>query len=77
MNDYYGYEYLGNNSGKRADTAKIDMNYISAVYGIVIFIVIVDWFVRGRREYRGASRRHEETSGLVRGLAEGSGEVKG
>jgi hypothetical protein len=37
-----------------------DMNYISAVYGIVILIVTLDWFIRGRREYRGASTRREE-----------------
>lgn len=36
------------------------MNYISAVYGIVILIVTLDWFIRGRREYRGASTRREE-----------------
>ncbi len=40
--------------------ARIDMNYISAVYGIVILIVTLDWFIRGRREYRGASTRREE-----------------
>jgi len=42
------------------------MNYISAVYGILILIMILDWFVRGRREYRGASTRREEMEGLVR-----------
>ncbi len=56
--------------------AAIDMNYISAVYGIVAFIMILDWFLRGRREYRGASKRHQETSGLVREIAGGSPEVK-
>jgi len=42
------------------------MNYISAVYGIVFLIVTADWFLRGKREYRGASTRHEEMEGLVR-----------
>lgn len=36
------------------------MNYISAVYAIVILIVILDWFIRGRTKYRGASTRREE-----------------
>jgi len=53
-----------------------DMNYISAVYGIVILILLLDWFIRGRREYRGASTRREEMEykhGLGMG---GEGEVK-
>ena len=41
------------------------MNYVSAVYGVVIFIIVVDWFVRGRREYRGQARRHDDTAVLT------------
>ena len=37
-----------------------NMNYVSAVYGVVVFIILVDWFVRGRREYRGQENRHHE-----------------
>ncbi|KAH8434521.1 putative choline transport protein Ctr [Aspergillus melleus] len=31
-----------------------NMNYVSAVYGVVIFIILVDWFARGRRSYKGS-----------------------
>ncbi|KAE8135553.1 amino acid/polyamine transporter I [Aspergillus pseudotamarii] len=31
-----------------------NMNYVSAVYGVVIFIVLCDWFIRGRRVYKGS-----------------------
>lgn len=31
-----------------------DMNYVSAVYGVVVFIVLCDWFARGRRSFRGS-----------------------
>ncbi len=36
-----------------------NMNYISAVYGVVVFIIVVDWFGRGRREYRSREQREE------------------
>ena len=36
------------------------MNYVSAVYGVVVFIIVIDWFARGRKEYRGQTVRHEE-----------------
>lgn len=36
------------------------MNYVSAVYGVVITIIVVDWFVRGKRGYRGQAVRREE-----------------
>ena len=36
------------------------MNYVSAVYGIVVFIIIVDWFVRGKQGYRGQTLRRQE-----------------
>ena len=37
-----------------------DMNYVSAVYGVVVFIIVVDWFVRGKRGYRGQTLRRQE-----------------
>ena len=36
------------------------MNYVSAVYGVVVFIIVVDWFVRGKRGYRGQTVRRQE-----------------
>lgn len=30
------------------------MNYVSAVYGVVVFIVLADWFARGRKSFRGS-----------------------
>lgn len=36
------------------------MNYVSAVYGIVVLIITTDWVTRGRREFRGQSIRHGE-----------------
>ena len=38
---------------------KLDMNYVSPVYALVVLIIVIDWFVRGRREYRGQAERHE------------------
>ena len=35
------------------------MNYVSAVYAVVVLIIVIDWFVRGKRGYRGQSVRHE------------------
>ena len=37
-----------------------DMNYVSAVYGVVMLVILSDWLVRGRRHYRGQAVRHEE-----------------
>ena len=42
------------------------MNYVSAVYGVVAFIIAVDWFARGRKHYRGQAARHEDAT-LLRG----------
>jgi len=36
------------------------MNYVSAVYGVVVIFVAVDWFARGRKYYRGQTLRQEE-----------------
>ncbi|MCJ1314942.1 hypothetical protein MMC15_000256 [Xylographa vitiligo] len=43
-----------------------NMNYVSAVYGVVAFIIAVDWFARGRKHYRGQAARHEDAT-LLRG----------
>lgn len=37
-----------------------NMNYVSAVYGVVVIIIVIDWFVRGRNGYRGQAARHEQ-----------------
>ena len=36
------------------------MNYVSAIYGIVVLIIVIDWYARGKKNYRGQSLRHEE-----------------
>lgn len=43
----------------------IDMNYVSAVYVILVLIIIADWFLRGRHQYRGQVQRHDETVAIV------------
>jgi choline transport protein len=43
------------------------MNYVSAVYFVVILIIVIDWFLRGRKEYRGQTARHEEAEKMVGG----------
>ncbi|KAI4169584.1 MAG: hypothetical protein LQ343_005604 [Gyalolechia ehrenbergii] len=42
-----------------------NMNYVSAVYGILVLIIIADWFLRGRHHYRGQVQRHDETVVIV------------
>ncbi|KAF2490798.1 amino acid transporter [Lophium mytilinum] len=34
------------------------MNYVSACYGIILLIIVVDWFVRGRKRYRNQTMHH-------------------
>lgn len=41
----------------------LDMNYVSAVYGIVVVVIAMDWVVRGKREFRGQTVRHGEIEG--------------
>ncbi|KAL1955800.1 hypothetical protein VTO42DRAFT_8039 [Malbranchea cinnamomea] len=36
------------------------MNYVCVVYFIVVLIIIVDWFLRGKKEFRGQEERHEQ-----------------
>ncbi len=35
------------------------MNYVSAVYAVVVLIIALDWLVRGKTQYRGQTTRHE------------------
>ncbi|KAL8949761.1 MAG: hypothetical protein Q9222_004160 [Ikaeria aurantiellina] len=42
-----------------------NMNYVSAVYGVITLIIVVDWFARGRRHYRGQVARHEEAAAVL------------
>ncbi len=42
------------------------MNYVSAVYAVVVFIIAVDWLARGRKEYRGQTDRKEAINEAVR-----------
>jgi hypothetical protein len=37
-----------------------NMNYVSAVYFVVVLIMWTDWLIRGRKSYRGQALRHEE-----------------
>ena len=43
-----------------------NMNYISAVYGVILVIIFTDWFIRGRRHYRGQEMRKAEAAGIAR-----------
>ncbi|KAF2499523.1 amino acid transporter [Lophium mytilinum] len=43
-----------------------NMNYVSAVYGVVITLMTIDWVVRGRKSYRGQESRHAEVEDVVR-----------
>ncbi|KAL9030065.1 MAG: hypothetical protein Q9196_001778 [Gyalolechia fulgens] len=47
--------------------ASDNMNYVSAVYGILVLTIIADWFLRGRHHYRGHVQRHDETIVIVGG----------
>ncbi|KAF9738300.1 hypothetical protein PMIN06_012728 [Paraphaeosphaeria minitans] len=41
------------------------MNYVSAVYAVVVIIIAVDWFVRGRKSFRGAGERKSDVDHVV------------
>jgi choline transport protein len=41
-----------------------NMNYVSAVYAVVTFIVLVYWFARGKRTYRNRDERRVDASVL-------------
>ena len=36
-----------------------NMNYVCAVYGILVVVMAVDWGVRGRKAFKGKGRRDE------------------
>lgn len=40
------------------------MNYVCAVYGVVVAILLVYWFVRGKRTYRNKDERHHDAEVL-------------
>ena len=42
------------------------MNYVSAVYAVVVAIIAIDWLSRGRREYRGQTDRQEAINETLR-----------
>ncbi|PYI22858.1 amino acid transporter [Aspergillus japonicus CBS 114.51] len=46
-----------------------NMNYVSAVYGVIIFIILVDWFARGRKSFRGSQSCVEDATTTTTGHA--------
>jgi hypothetical protein len=42
------------------------MNYVSAVYAVVILIIAIDWLSRGKKEYRGQTDRKESVNETLR-----------
>ncbi|KAI4232358.1 MAG: hypothetical protein LQ349_005065 [Xanthoria aureola] len=52
-----------------------NMNYVSAVYAILVLIIVVDWFARGRREYKSQDERNDEAAApLLRGSVSEDGD---
>ncbi|KAF2787511.1 choline transport protein [Melanomma pulvis-pyrius CBS 109.77] len=43
-----------------------NMNYVSAVYGVVTMIMAIDWLVRGRKSFRGVGERKSDVEGVLR-----------
>lgn len=43
-----------------------NMNYVSAVYGVVTMIMAIDWVVRGRKSFRGVGERKSDVEGVLR-----------
>lgn len=41
------------------------MNYVSAVYAVVVIIIAVDWIVRGRKSFRGVGERKTDVDNTV------------
>ena len=41
------------------------MNYISAVYGVIVFILPIDWIFRGRKDYGDATHSIESIEPLT------------
>ena len=46
-----------------------NMNYVSAVYGVVTAITLIDWFARGRRHY-GQANIHERRESAISAVME-------
>jgi choline transport protein len=40
-----------------------NMNYVSAVYAVVVIIMGMDWMVRGRKSFRGVGERKTDVRG--------------
>ncbi|KAF2689498.1 choline transport protein [Lentithecium fluviatile CBS 122367] len=49
-----------------------NMNYVSLVYAVIVIIITVDWFVRGRKHFRGASERHNDVVVVMEAVRHGS-----
>ena len=47
--------------------AASNMNYVSAVYGVVTLIMAIDWLVRGRKSFRGVGERKSVVEVVLRG----------
>ncbi len=58
---------LKDQTWKSSLTCNADMNYVSAVYGVVVLIILIDWFMRGKKGYRGQTLRHEEAGARLTG----------
>ena len=41
------------------------MNYVCAVYAVVVFIIVIDWLIRGKHHFRGQATRRDETAALT------------
>lgn len=41
------------------------MNYVSVVYAVVVIIIAVDWFVRGRKSFRGVGERKSDVNEVI------------
>ncbi|KAJ5573730.1 uncharacterized protein N7459_008157 [Penicillium hispanicum] len=41
-----------------------NMNYVSAVYGVVVFVILVDWFARGRRSFKAEEIRQDKSESV-------------
>lgn len=49
-----------------------NMNYVCAVYGVVLVIVLGYWFVRGKRTYKNRDERHADTVEVENDVCRGS-----
>ena len=37
------------------------MNYVAAVYGVMVFLLLLDWFIRARRSFQGSHSCGQES----------------